>query len=337
MIRKWPEIVSLSTVRASAQFRGGIIPRVRYKAKIKLHGTNSGVRLRKGKVEAFQSRNRDITPTDDNAGFARWAEGVQWPEIQYRGPDDGVVVIHGEWAGPGVMGGTSCANLDSKKFFIFAIEFSSDVRNEEIGDWEFRLLITNPEDINALLGDFQNENVRVLPWYANLQGTVDLGSDESAKAFADELEKVVAQIEDCDPYIKETFGVSGPGEGVVLYPDGCPAVSAWGSYSFKAKGEKHRVKASNRAVEIAPEVLGDVKSFVAAFVTPARCEQGLNAACGGRADIRKLGDFISWMSADVQKESSAELSASNLTWKQVSGETTKAARAWFQDKIKQGS
>ena len=39
-----------------------------------------------------------------------------------------------------------------------------------------------------------------------------------------------------------------------------------------------------------------------------------------------MGQFLKWISLDIQKESEAELAAGNLTWKQVNKSLSTAAR-----------
>lgn len=65
----------------------------------KINGTNAAVRIRGGEVVAAQSRNRFITPHDDNFGFARWVQDNA-SELALLG--DG---LHfGEWVGEGIQG-----------------------------------------------------------------------------------------------------------------------------------------------------------------------------------------------------------------------------------------
>ena len=42
-----------------------------------------------------------------------------------------------------------------------------------------------------------------------------------------------------------------------------------------------------------------------------------------------MGQFLKWISLDIQKESTADLSAANLTWKQVHKSISNAAREWY--------
>jgi hypothetical protein len=137
--------------------------------------------------------------------------------------------------------------------------------------------------------------------------------------------------------VKRTFGVTGLGEGLVFYPvaslDGSAISTAPEELAllmFKAKGEKHRTANTKMAVQVDASVVASVDEFVALMVTEARLAQGLSTVCPEGSDIRAMGKFLAWVAADVEKESKAELEASNLTWEQVSKAVQAKARDWFK-------
>ncbi len=338
--RKWPDVEGLHVIirdlRRFEESTGQKPPTVTYAAKVKLDGTNAAVRFCDGKVEGYQSRTQDITPDADNMGFARWASTIEWPK-PFSTEEQPVAVIHGEWAGPGIQKGTASQMLSSKKFFIFAIEICSEDLGEG-GDWSARTLFTDPKDIGRMLGGWEHPDVQIIPWHGNPR-TVDLSDPEAVAKFAREMNELVDVVESSDPYLKQAFGVDGIGEGVVMYPlredTNMCSREWWRRLAFKAKGEKHRVKKASRAVEVDPEELRGLQEFVAAFVTQQRCEQGLGVVLKGeQPDMRKTGEFIAWLSKDVEKESRTELEASGLTWKQVAGDVNKAARTWYMNLCK---
>lgn len=332
--RKWPDIELFSSVVRGLQkyheAGGPPPPTLSYRAKIKLDGTNAAIRYRNGQVEAFQSRTRDITSDDDNAGFARWASGIEWPEL-FSGNIGAfpIVLIHGEWAGPGVIGGTAVAQIPRKQFFIFAIEQCNETKDPDTGEWTRRWLVTDPAEIRMMLNSWTHPDVYVLPWLEQVYH-VDLNDTGATQQFSTDLNNLVAAFELCDPYIEATFGVKGVGEGIVLYPQHVIEREVWQHLAFKAKGEKHREKKAKVAVEVSGDTIASIEAFVSTFVTEARCQHGLRDACGGAKDVKKLGAFIGWMGKDVEKESKVELEAAGLNWKQVSGAVTTAARQWFQ-------
>ena len=78
----------------------------------KIDGTNSCVIIENNELVGVQSRNRLITPEDDNYGFSQWVEDNK-EEILTLG--DGY--HYGEWAGPGIQ--KNPHDLAEKEFFLF--------------------------------------------------------------------------------------------------------------------------------------------------------------------------------------------------------------------------
>jgi hypothetical protein len=185
-------------------------------------------------------------------------------------------------------------------------------------------MITEPAEIEALLSGAPPE-LHVLPWEGE-PITIDFGSRESLDQAAQVLSDRVADVEREDPWCKRVLGISGLGEGLVLYP-------TWPMHDptlmFKAKGEKHRTAGTKVAVTVDAAVVASIDEFVALMVTDARLEQGLAAACDGTRDPKRTGTFLAWIAVDVRKESVAELEASNLAWAQVEKAVSARARTWF--------
>jgi hypothetical protein len=279
---------------------------ITYKSKCKQHGTNAGVRVSGGVVTA-QSRNRDLSVTDDNEGFAKWVKANEAYFIN-RFPI-GDILIFGEWCGPGIMGGTAISKIPNKIFAVFAIITEN---NYEV----------DPDDLNMYLVGHPKD-IYVIPWYTHTF-KVNL-SDENLQPIADELSSVVDSIESCDPWVKATFGVDGVCEGLVYYPhvDDYCTLALFDRFALKAKGEKHKVTKSKTTVQVDPEVLHSINEFVNYFVTDARVDQGVSVA---GLEMKNMGTFLKWMGEDVLKESADELEASGLTWDQVKAGVQKTAR-----------
>jgi len=125
--------------------------------------------------------------------------------------------------------------------------------------------------------------------------------------------------------------------GLVWYPllddeKGVIKGDVYASLVFKTKGLQHSVVGAKKSVQITPEVVDSVEAFVDLFLTEARLNQGWEEVCGEDAkkpDIKVIGDFVNWMSKDVEKESVAELRENNLTWSQASGLVALRSRKWF--------
>ncbi len=335
----WPDIEALYNVRKTLKYlqesTGLQLGPVTYRAKVKLDGTNAAVRVQlplRGNEQAvfYQSRTRDITPQDDNFGFAQWASGYQ--EIFLRAARRAhriaqsvpghVVTFYGEWCGQGVQSGTAVSQVP-RQFAVFAVQVDDQV-------------VVEPSELSVLLGDVSGTAISVLPWYGEAI-TVDYSNQQALETSAETLNQVVLEVEACDPWVKANFNVEGVGEGIVLYPsaDQVTRVSRerLEQLMFKAKGQKHRVKESKQAVQVSPDVLASVEEFARVFVTEARCRQGLTVACSGEASPKNTGNFMKWIVGDVEKESKDDLDASGLTFKQVVAAVQRLSREWYQKQV----
>jgi hypothetical protein len=314
----WGSIELLhNVVRALAHLQtlGHALPRVEYRAKVKLHGTNCAIQTHEAGLVA-QSRTALLSPGVDNKGFAAW---VHAHEHYFSALDPGLVVF-GEWCGPGVEKGMAVSRAPSKVFAVFAIR---------IGD----RLVHAPNDIRTLLPtEGAPSSLYVLPWEGEAV-TIDFASRDGVEEAAAALNEHVAQVEREDPWVKRELGVSGIGEGLVFYPvlvDGAiPDLETLQLLIFKAKGEKHRSAGTKQAVQVDASVVATIDDFVTLMVTEARLQQGLVEGAGGARTPRLTGAFLAWVLADVRKESVAELEASSLSWAQVEKAVQARARAWF--------
>lgn len=319
--KHFPDIEGFHVAVKNGEYFG--FPKVQYRGKIKLHGTNAGVRIKDGEVVA-QSRTQLITPTSDNAGFAKWVESRKdWFLSLPLGTN---VTIFGEWCGPGIMKGTAINQIPHKAFCVFAVirYVDGDVPSDDNAE-----ALVEPTEIEKLFVN-KPEDVYVLPWCCEPL-MVEFGNREQLQGVADHLNRYVEEIEPCDPWVKATFGVEGTAEGAVYYPVGGSNKRKWFSdFLFKAKGEKHKVVKTKQAVQVDPEVAKSIDEFVTLFVTEPRLEQGLTNT--GPADMKNTGAFLKWFCSDVLKESTTELAASNLTWEQVSKAVQIAAREWYKSR-----
>lgn len=312
---------------------GRPLPKVTYRAKVKLHGTNCGVQVYGDEI-VTQSRETILTPEADLKGFSKWAHarglgnsaGDHWAYFSSLTPG---ITVFGEWCGPGVEPGMAVSSLPEKLFAVFGIQ---------VGMGEQARVVSDPAEIeNYLHGSagYMPRAMHILPWLEGVEFTIDFADASSLQAAADYLNKVVEAVEKEDPWIKSTFGVSGMGEGVVLYPvrvEGGTVPThpeTLAQLMFKAKGEKHRTTRQKEAVQVAPEIASGITGFIDLVVTEARLEQGLSITCGGQRDPKMTGKFLQWVVSDVQKETKAEMEAAGLTWAQVQGAVQTRAREWF--------
>lgn len=325
----WPDIESFHNVRKSAekypQILGGREV-VEYRGKVKLHGTNAAVQVTAEGVVA-QSRTQLIAPgKTDNAGFAAWVETVKESFLAAKTANvGGDVIIYGEWCGPGIMKGTAINKVEKKVFAVFAAMALPMTEESE--------LIVDPERLAPMVEGVPD--VHVLPWYGMVRTIPVLGSPEVVEPILAAINADVLSIEACDPWVKETFGQEGVGEGIVYYPIGANR-KEYSDLCFKAKGEKHKVVAKTAPAQIDPTVAASIDEYVEMVLPEARLMQGarsLDPDGNPVFDKKVMGAFIGWICKDVEKETGAELEAAKLTWKQVQKAVGDSARRWYLGKV----
>lgn len=291
-------------------------PTVRLGRKVKLHGTNGGVRIAPDGAVAAQSKSRDITSEKDNAGFARWVE-ANAPSFAANTKGQ-TVTIFGEWAGLGIQKRDVVTTLKAKFFFVFSVQ---------LGDY----MITNPRVIETMVPDL--DNLLVIPWDTT-DGeadifTIDFGDIEAAREFTDKASADAEAVGARDPLIASIFDIEGPGEGHVYMPVDSLARNDFAALTFKVKAESHRVKQTEKAASVKVEIPEDVQDFVKKFVTDARGEQAVAEACEGLFEKRHMSAYMKWMGQDIKKESEVELAAMGKVWKDVSAPVNANIARWY--------
>ena len=242
-----------------------------------------------------------------------------------------MVTIYGEWCGKGIQRKTSVSSVDKKVYTIFAIQLGESENDESI-------LIFEPDEIRKLLPDNLDDNVYIIPWETD-EVVVNFSSKSSIDESIVKFNSFVLDVENEDPWVMREFNKSGTGEGLVFYPvfrNDCDVNSRREFVTtclFKAKGEKHRVNKSKSAVQINPELRTKIDDFADLFATSNRFEQAVEEGCNKEYDVRKIGDFLRWVSIDVKKESVVELEESGLTWKRVNKVLMSKAREWYFEEI----
>ena len=330
---KWMSIPNFHSLRRSLDLYaektpGFELPVINYRAKVKLHGTNAGVHIKPSGQVIAQSRDRFITPGDDNYGFAKWVdenEGYFASLAINRNP----VTIYGEWCGPGVMKGTAINQIEHKSFAVFSALSEADG------------LLTEPMVLDHHLRNFADppSGIHALPWVEFWVGApnalrIDFSDTGQIMLVAADMDDMVAAVEVEDPWVKAQFGISGMGEGLVFYPQNFGTDEEMIShYIFKAKGKKHAVVKQKTPVQIDPEAAKSIEEFVTMVVTDQRLEQGLEEACKGKLEMKMLGPFLAWVGKDIKKECQAELEAAGLVWKDVGKVVSSAARTWLIAKV----
>lgn len=231
----------------------------------------------------------------------------------------------------GIQKGCSIHQVKKPIFAIFAMIESNTNFEGQTRIW------SEPSLIELALTHLLDQvpEIYVLPWEGG-EITVDwTDSAEQLQSVIDLFNKEVERVETCDPWVKETFGIEGTGEGLVYYPVSSRHNSRddFSNLGFKAKGDKHKVVKTKKAVQVDPEVAASMLAFVEMVCTEARLEQGVAEACGGEYIHKKIGPFVGWVASDIKKECEAELQAAGLKWKPTAKVITNYARSWYLKKI----
>jgi len=339
----FPKIDNFHNVRkmaiAKAEYAGTNQAPITYRGKIKLHGTNAGIQIRPDGSVRPQSRSSLIAVGNDNMGFAGWVAANE----DYFADLEPDLTIFGEWFGQGIMKGVAASGIGKKAFGIFAVQFGKTDDDEST-------VYIDPAGIANQIEHIQEEHddIFILPW-ATDDIEIDWHDTQSLESAVEVLNREVEKVEAMDPWIKETFDIEGVGEGIVYYPISlmathvCESTSIYNSmmrydfsdWTFKAKGEKHKVVKQKNAVQIDPEVAASVNEFVDNVVTEARLEQGAREVNRGELefDNKLIGPFIGWIGRDVKLETMAELEASDLNWKMVAKQVSDRARKWYMEQL----
>lgn len=307
------------------------LPTVELYGTVKLHGTNAGIgyRLTTDLLWA-QSRERIITPEDDNAGFAKYVETnkeffkdlMADMCIRFNVTE---AMIYGEWAGGSIQSGVAIAKLE-KQFYIFAMKVYAgsyvDGNGETVKVWQDAITYCEPEKPFKYIWDFEH-----------FHETLNLNNPS---AIQNRLVELTMQVEEKCP-VAAAQGVEGIGEGIVwqFSFDGVP-------YMFKTKGEKHSVSKVKTLAEITPEELARIAAAADAvdtFATTARLDQGFDKLreLGLTVEMKNLGAYLKWVCNDILEEDGGIIDAAMLDRKLLMKKVTDKAKRHFMEKMNEVS
>lgn len=173
------------------------------------------------------------------------------------------------------MKGAAVCELSERSFAIFALRFQwgtpttsmptkrqsrfqkrkgapkepPKVSQEEKGSSAVSSVLVDPEAILQMLKDSQLSvpPLHVIPYVTPVVPLPMGNPTEMEKAVA-LMNTWVKDIDLEDPWVRSTFGISGPGEGLVWYPENLPGytpkgnvhpMDPWAVLLFKTKGNSH--------------------------------------------------------------------------------------------------
>ena len=307
--------------------------KVAFERTVKLHGSNAAIVYTLndmgGPTEIYaQSRNRILTPHNDNAGFAQWVEDNKkdlhnifqehLPDELGNWDSETHAVLYGEWCGEGIQKGVALNQLP-KMFVAFDLRI---IGSCDLGDPYTRWGSIDRYEDEPL--PFSNHDI-------NLYNINEFGTEIVVVDFADPIKAQSDLLEAAEKVgvqcpVGASLGATGAGEGHVY-------TSLNGNYKFKVKSSAHTVSKTNFMSPEDSEKMKDTEVFVNAVVTDNRLLQGIEYL--SEMDLPKhadssIGDFIKWVVADVQKEEGDLIVSNNLDVKLVNRFIAKIAFNWFK-------
>ena len=288
-------------------------PKLSFTGTVKLHGTNAAIAFDNAGI-SYQSRERVLTRTADNAGFMAHME--QYTEqllllkqyVVEMHNDAKTIVIYGEWCGGNIQKGVAITGLP-KMFIVFGLKVNDQ--------WEPCGYLS---DASASIGNIYS--------FPKWEIEIDFEQPELAQ---NQLAVLTEQVEACCPVGKE-LGVEGIGEGIVWRCTSDPSSDLW----FKVKGEKHSASHVKTLASVDVEAVAQINDFVAMAVTEARLEQGLQNLTNEQLKpfaMTSMGDFIRWVHQDILKEEADTLQASGIEYKKLGSPIAVASKRWFVEKL----
>lgn len=338
---RFPSLMQFDDVFDRETYEGIKTPRtIHYRAKIKLHGTNAGIRIRPDGTTAIQSKTQDLSPEVDPHGMVDWFAPQR--EIWVQAACEETLVFYGEWAGPRIGKGDAIQMTDKVRFYIFALGLGEAPHPRDPKLTTSQWMITDPDVIAAFIPEgVSDDKVRVLP-YELAPLDMDFADLDALNAALDDLNDAIERVAVSCPYVSRTFGIEKNGEGYVLVQHadepGQLSFEEYSNTTYKAKTEKHRVKKQKKPAAPREPLPETATAFVDTFCTPARVSQAIDEVCGGTPDKKMTGKVIAWMVADIEKEGGPEieaLDAAGTPFARLKGPIADATRTIFMRRMEQ--
>lgn len=334
---------AIKSIRMSCDYHNEPYPVIQFTGTVKLHGTNAGVGFKQG-VEYgsttqevwFQSRERAITPEDDNAGFASWGtENAKYFRSMManvaRMCETDEVMIFGEWAGGNIQGSDVAIRHLPKTFYVFAIKYKIGEKFEKDAEGVDQLVpVWASLDIKNIT--FSGiTGMRNINEFQNTTTEVDVNNPSASIEF---LHNITRYVEDRCP-VAYAQGVEGIGEGLVW-----EGKFKGETFVFKTKGEKHSTsKVTTLRVPTAEDLarIAAAGNFVDAVATENRLNQGFDKLqeLGLTVEMKNLGTYLKWVNTDINEEDGEMIEVSMVDRKALGAAITQKAKAWFIAKMKE--
>ena len=347
----------IKNVQQSARFKGfdsegnpiidplALAPTIEYTGTVKLHGTNASILIHEDGTISFHSKSQllgyvkegEFTLLSDNAEFAQSVSRRMASVLKIRlrakhlvselyGEVVYPIKISGEWCGQGIQKGVGISYLPKKSLFIFGIKVGETDQKIKRG-WLPVCLTTQLVDEQS-----EKEGIYSIANFPTLKVDIDFNNPLNSQNFLVEATESAEKVCPVSAQLKLVNSDGEPqtlGEGYVWAPsliEHCWDSGNW----FKTKGEKHSVTKVKTLASVDTEKLNSIAEFVEYAVTENRLQQGLTEV---GLDQKLMGQFIGWVSKDINKEEGDTLESNNLTMKDVGSQIANKARAWYITKL----
>ena len=293
-----------------------------------VHNSNLGVGYNNKHKLWAMSRNNMIKPGKDNAGSAMFvhAKSEAFETIFQNiaehydiDLDNNSIYIWGEWAGKGIQSGVGISELP-KSYYIFACKVNpNDPEIEEYWVDENLDFIQDNDNLIFNINQFKKYDIEI--------------DFENPQLSQNKMIELMEEVEKECPVAKQLGIDNGVGEGIVF-----KFTYANSRHVFKVKGEKHAGKSKVKVLKPIDEAYHKLTNEIAEKVTPVwRLEQiyqnVFDTLNGGKGDIKKTGEFLKAMFADIIKEELDLLAENGLTLKDINGKVAKISKVWFMNKL----
>ncbi len=322
------------------------LPTLKFIGTVKLHGTNAAIAYQQNIGHWCQSRNRVLSPVNDNANFAQHMDPLAenfftdhvlpyCSTIREYYEQGSTIVIYGEWCGGNIQGQANVAITGLPKIFvIFKIKiidrlevYNSEVsaeetyKNKPTGFW-----LDPKEWTNIKWHKNSIYNIFDFPSY-----DIDINFN-APELSQNTLTQMTEQIEKQCP-VGAYFKRIGCGEGIVW--------TEWeqthGCLTFKVKGRQHAIVNSKILVPVHTLKLNSMQDFVKYACTKNRMQQAYYSLHQefGSIETKDFTRFVRWLAEDIIKEEKDTMDVAHINAKDMTRSITSKAQAWFNNRLKE--
>lgn len=281
-------------------------PILTFNGTIKCHGTNASCVLYKDGHIEYQSRERVLSITSDNAKFLLCMSLVDVKKLFEGIEFSDHVALYGEWCGGNIQKGVTISGLPVM-WVLFALKIDDIYQ-------DFSKYPHIKMEDKRIFNIYQFENYKM---------DIDFNYPEIAQNKLVELTEAVEKECPVGRYFGKPNSI---GEGIVW-----ECITDDSRYIFKCKGEKHSISKVKTIVPIDVEELNGMKEFVEYAVTENRMKQGIDkmVELGKPLDMHTTGDYLRWVYNDIIKEETDVLIKNQIDPKKIGSLISAKARIFW--------